>query len=584
MGWNIRRGQVRACWFTGICLFYCLRFLYLDADSRPYLLNQIQPIDEMYYNEIAVNIYNMGIKDFITYGVGDPTIPNAKCYLFSNVVTGVSLSILGKNYYALRVQSVVLGFLGMLLVGVAVRTACRKFEKRGVLALLAMSIYVLDFNILAYTRSAITIGPCILAEIVMVWLAVRYADEEARQIFWLSFCSLLSFCTVYMGVSFFVLAVGIWTAFAAIKALGDKRKVKRILLAYLSGNLSAFAMSEALSFAFLREHTWDVVLGTFTGFGYTIREKVGLLSSLGTWLSNASSFWMSNMFRYNPILLMLFASSVIIWILYYRGRREAQFLLLLIGSHWLQMTVLVNANESKSTISYGAVLIFMMFILGTFVLEGRWKSMGFWPGLAIAMSGLLSVCLSWLSYRYVSHAFSPVVLRWGIFLLTAIAFAIWGTACLARRKAYVFGILFMAFLINTSLLSAKYVYLGNTYDDRDMCIKVGNVAGSAATIGGFPLGCVLYNDTEPVFSTYDRYTEHGMDIGYVDGMYARLVNEYEELYYIGYAREISRLNDVLLAGTGYYFEEVCYFPRTYYAYNEHDADMGIYVKRPKGEP
>lgn len=142
----------------------------------------------------------------------------------------------------------------------------------------------------------------------------------------------------------------------------------------------------------------------------------------------------------------------------------------------------------------------------------------------------------------------------------------------------------MAFLINTSLLSAKYVYLGNTYDDRDMCIKVGNVAGSAATIGGFPLGCVLYNDTEPVFSTYDRYTEHGMDIGYVDGMYARLVNEYEELYYIGYAREISRLNDVLLAGTGYYFEEVCYFPRTYYAYNEHDADMGIYVKRPKGEP
>ena len=112
-----------------------------------------------------------------------------------------------------------------------------------------------------------------------------------------------------------------------------------------------------------------------------------------------------------------------------------------------------------------------------------------------------------------------------------------------------------------------------------MCVKIGEIAGDSFTIGGYPLGCALYNDTKPVFGTYNRYTEHGMDIDYVDSMYAELVNDYDELYYIGYVKEIDRLNNELLAETKYYFEEVCYFSRTYYTYTEHDADMGIYVKR-----
>ena len=61
-----------------IFVLYFLRLIHIDADVISYALNQINPIDEMYYNEVAINIYNQGFIDSLRYGVGEVTIPNAK--------------------------------------------------------------------------------------------------------------------------------------------------------------------------------------------------------------------------------------------------------------------------------------------------------------------------------------------------------------------------------------------------------------------------------------------------------------------------------------------------------------------------
>ena len=572
--------KIKGYWFIIICTLYFFRFLFLDADSRPYLLSQIQPIDEMYYNEIAVNICNDGIGKTILYGTGDVTIPNAKCYLIPNFITGIIFNILGKNYYALRFLNVIIGFLGMLFIGQIVQIVCNTLKNQELLTLLSMTIYALDFNMLILTRSAVTIVPCIFAEIVMVWVGVKYIDKTIIQIFLLAFCSLFSFCVVYMGVAFFVFAVGIWSFLLFIKAIISKNNAKKVVLSYLLGNLTAIVVSEFLSFIILREHIWNVVLKTFLGFGDTIKANVGLLDHIRNWLFNSVSFWTSNMFRYNPILLILFAGSIVIWLLYYRKKSSMLFVLLVIGSHWLQTTILVNANESKSSISYGAVLIFSLSILGTFISEKKWEETGFICRMAIFATGILAAGFVMLGYRNVAHMFDQTILWNNIFGTATAAVLCWGCFVFGKKgKKYAVGALPVLFLANTCWLSAKFVYLNNTYDDKNMCVKIGEIAGDSFTIGGYPLGCALYNDTKPVFGTYNRYTEHGMDIDYVDSMYAELVNDYDELYYIGYVKEIDRINNELLAETKYYFEEVCYFSRTYYTYTEHDADMGIYVKR-----
>lgn len=567
-------------WFIVICMVYFVRVMFLDADSQPYLLNQIQPIDEMYYNEIAVNICNNGIGNTILHGTGSVTIPNAKCYLLPNIFTGIFLSIFGKNYYGLRCLNIILGFFGMMFIGRIINIICGKFEKKETLAFCGMSIYALDFNILMLTRSAVTIMPCIFAEIVLIWLAVKYADREKKQIFFLAFWSLLSFCMIYMGVSFFVLAVGLWTLILFLRSVVAKSDVRGIIVSYLSGNVAAVLVSEIFSLIFLREHIWSVVLGTFLGFGDTIKAKVGFLDHLQKWAYNATSFWMSNMFRYNPILLIVFVCAVVICLMYYRKEAAAVFLLLLTGSHWLQTTVLVNANESKSTISYGAVLIFSIYILWMFVYEHKWEKMSRTRYLLIFISSAAAAYCVRLSYRYVAHIFDLRTLRYNIWGIAAAAVVLCGAACFYKKgRKYIFYAAFVLFCINTGWLSLKYVYGNQTFDDKNMCVEVGKIAGDSYTIGGFPLGCALYNETKPVFGTYNRYTDHGMDFDYVDGMYRQLADEYEELYYIGYVKEIDRLNDVLLADTEYYFDEVRRFPRTYYAYTEHDVDMGIYVKR-----
>lgn len=572
--------KISCYWFIMICVLYFLRFLFLDADSRSYLLNQIQPIDEMYYNEIAVNIYNDGILKTILNGTGDVTIPNAKCYLIPNFITGIILNILGENYYALRLFNVIIGFLGMLFIGRIVRIVLKKFQSQELLVLLSMTIYVLDFNILIFTRSAVTIMPCIFAEIVMIYLGVKYTDNTIKQVFWLAFCSLFSFCVVYMGVSFFVMAVGIWCFYLFIKALISKNSAKKVAFSYFLGNLTALIVSEILSYAILREHIWRVILKTFLGFGDTIKGNVGSLNHIQRWIYNSLSFWMSNMFRYNPILLILFIASIVIWFLFYRKESRLRFILLLIGSHWLQTTILVNANESKSTISYGAILIFIFTILGTFTFENKWQEIGVTCRLVIFATSIFTAYFVKLAYRNVAHMFDQTILWNNIFVTTTVAVFLWGMICFGKKgKKYVIGVLTVLFFVNTCWLSVKYVYSNNTYDDKNMCIKIGEIAGDSVTVGGYPLGCALYNDTKPIFGIYNRYTEYGMDINYVDSMYAKLVNNYDELYYIGYVKDIDRLNNELLADTEYYFDEMYFFSRTYYVRIVHDADMGIYIKR-----
>lgn len=338
-------------------IIYFLRLLFLDADAHSYILNEIQPVDEVYYNEIALKIADIGLFNVLGKGVGFVTLPNAKCYLVSNIITGISLSVFGKTYFALRLPNVILGLIGLLFMA-KILDIC-KVERK--IKYICVIFFVVDFNLLTLTRSAVTIIPCMVTALLYVYVYLHNKSNYYLKFFWGgAFISIFSFCSVYMGVSFFILGNFMLAFILLYQNREYKDKMKQIILGYVSGNLAGLVLSETLAIVFLREHVINVVLSTFSGFGEKISESLAISTRVIHWAKIGTQFWTAYMFRYNYMLLLLFVISIFCW---WKKEKAEEFFLFttFLMAHWIQTIVLENATASKATISYGIIIIFVAY-------------------------------------------------------------------------------------------------------------------------------------------------------------------------------------------------------------------------------
>lgn len=566
-----------------IFVLYFLRLIHIDADVISYALNQINPIDEMYYNEVAINIYNQGFIDSLRYGVGEVTIPNAKTYLLPNILTGLCLRVFGKTYLGLRFSSVVWGLVGLIFLYIILNLVLKHNSASKMYILFGVLLYLFDFNVLMLTRSAITIIPCMVAELIILYFYLRFRDDCYKKSFVLAFGSLTAFCIVYMGVPFFILAAFLITCRNLIVNKDKQERIKSFW-GYIAGNVCAFIVTEIMALIFVREHIWKVVLATFSGFSYKIAESVDILSRLAVWKNTALEFWTSNMFRYSPIMLCMFALSLVLFFL--KKREEFDYVaLLFVLSHWAQTIVLENATASKATISYGMILVYCIYSLSKIELL-NWGQRAKW----ILCGGL--VCILILvarivafSYKESASIFSNNEINTFIVATYVIGVVIIGAFVFWKKRSFFLSLsMAIAVLINM-IFSFKYVYGHCTYSDKEACMQLAAIVGEDQIIGGFPLGFSLYNECEIGIGAYERYTEHGMDVEYVNKLYKSCIEGSEDLYFIGHISgfnggcvTIDEINQDILKDSPYYFKEIYLFERNYYAYTPGDNYYILYKK------
>ena len=163
-----------------ISLIFLVRLLYLDADAKSYRLVTGIPVDEIYYNELAINIYNSGFTGLISGLCDNVTLANAKNFLVPNVVTGASFKIFGLNLYGLRIPYVIMGLISLLLLFYCTKYC---FEDNKLLTYGIPIIFLFDFSVLLVSRYALTVIPCMLAAIIYFSGYIYLKHHRSIQIF-----------------------------------------------------------------------------------------------------------------------------------------------------------------------------------------------------------------------------------------------------------------------------------------------------------------------------------------------------------------------------------------------------------------
>lgn len=571
------RGNAKYC--ICIMLIYALyilsRFLFLDSDVMPFTMSNIDPMDEIYYNQIGWNIADQGLLFSLTHGVGPVCVPNAKTYLVSNILVAITCSLLGKTYYALRTPTVLLGLFSMYLIQTILNDVLQDSKYKKKIIILTLLLYTTDFTLLMLTRSSITVTPCMTAELLLFFAMVKLNGKRRRQSLALGFLSTVSLCIVYMGVPFFILASGL---FVVVDALIQTRKFKEVIInaaLFGVGIILGILFSDLCSRVFLKQNIIEILLATLAGHG----EKINTAPTLHTILVAMFSFFESNLFRYDSLLLFLLAASVLIELFRKKRSPYCLFAILLIFSHWLQNIPLNNMTASKTSISAGAVLLLAAMELEHLIGEtaGRdsaeipvWKRV-----IALAAFLLLTLFCAWrggwsngFSNRTVLILQLSVWYQCFVFILCAFD--------LGSIKRHVVLALLPA-IVFSAALGYRKLFAHPTYDDLILCKSLNEFSGEKLI--GWDCAFALYNDIDPVFSYYDRYSNPDIP-DYTNEKMHEYTNSSSSFYLLDYTmspEQLEKFNEAF-ADTPYKYEQVLWKYRTYYAWVPEDSAVAVYKK------
>jgi len=562
-----------------LSIIFLSRILYLDADAKSYKLVTGIPGDEIYYNEIAINIYHNGFTGLISGSCGDVTLANAKNFLIPNIVTGISFKIFGLNFYGLRIPYVVMGLISLLLLFYCAKYC---FEDNKILTYGITILFLFDFSVLLVSRYALTVIPCMLAAIIYFSGYILLRDYRKFQLFFLGFWPVLALCLIYSYMAFMVIAGFALLIFTITPAKLSIKEKMQDLSCYICGIIAGISICEMSSLVVFNEHLTSLLLDVFYAHCDKIIEP-SALEVVFNYVYNAISYLISNPFRYNYFILLftLFSTILYICLILNRYKNGEQldrdllqpaewFIILMIGCYWLQNIFLPNLTMTKATITMPFVLLFIGYGID------RWKSVKSslndkQKKIALVIAIILSViCLIGLIILHLHLAILPpllIVFFTIICIITAVT-AIYYLGFSKTEKPLI-GI-FSITIIFSITLAGIFVYSDNTYTDKYVCKDVYNVIGDAPVIGGHSKGFYLYegNNLNVLVQEYDHYHGVGYDWDYV---YQKIYNatlEHDDIYFFGYAEglgiyemDIAYINSYVLNNTPYQYEPVKIYER-----------------------
>lgn len=509
-----RREPVRRRWRWAVAIigivvaFLVTRLPYLDADIPVWELTQYSPIDEFGYTVPAFNLLQYGT--WVHQAAPWAPAEGLPMNVVENVAAAFSMSVVGDDYWGLRVSSLAFGLLAFLCMVAIVRRqvhAQRPAVAPSWLALAvtggAVVVLLADFSFILSARIIEPTVTRLAAAAVVVYLVSRgtFLGERHGWMRTGAFGVVVGAAVIFVYIYnlFLVpasLAAVAWWAFRS----GDWTAVPRHVTAFAVGVLAIWAVYFALILAIYGQTPLDWYRVWIGSFADSARAS-------GFSLDKALTVLDGNIFRLDPALLGLFLASLPVFAWGLARRPDPASILIGAGLIFLvaQTAFVADYPARKGLI----VLLFGLPIAATGIVLLRpfrdWLAMRRWRALAAG---------SWLATALVitllESPLRPVPADGSVLAAVVAAAAVVGVVAIAivagtrrNRLALVamaaFGLAVLAPLLYAD---AFFIYRHPTFTYRDAQIQVRPDVDGQQTAGGWSFGMQLYNTSRPVMHGY----------------------------------------------------------------------------------
>lgn len=511
-------------YFLLLTLFILSRVLFLDADLPSFNIFNYQPIDEFWYNNMAFNLHRYSdIQHRILPYVESDSIPSN---IFQNLITYITLVMFGNNYYGLRMASVIASFGILVLFYYTIRNYTNTSQKDTVekqklsrIVTVACMIYLaFDFSFLLASRVS---EPTIFRMLSLAILMYFFSSASAQKHFtsnWFTlasgFIAFASVLFVYPSNAFLVPAI--WGICIYSKWDYSFKGSAVQTLIFLAGGIICMVFYEFTLRIFFGKSFIDQ-LALYAGFvervnlpGATEAAGPGLIKKS---LTNIFGIFSTNIFRFNPILLMtwLAALPIVVMNVYKKRSSKEVFLLLVLFFFFIQLVFINDYYYRKLVFLLPLVLLTIAVAVKSFprVIENA------------------RALLVYRVYLFVIAVFAVVVFlincvpRWiGSDVITdqkyvILSFLVLQLVFLAKARNKIASLPVLATMLILLLapsiyFSGRYIFISPTYTYKNTMRSISNYADGKLMVGGMSTGFRLYNGYKPVIDGYGfKNTEVG---------------------------------------------------------------------------
>lgn len=507
-------------------LFMLSRLVFLDCDSPPAVISSYIPIDEFYYTMPGFNLYQFGetIHSIVPDIMGDLQPTN----ILENIVTAITLSIFGNNYYGLRMSSAFSALLVFILTFLVlwaliidngapknnIQIQSKSFDVNAFIIIYACMAYLLfDFSFLIAGRVAEPTIFRMLAMVILIYITTMPFAQGPLTNKWYSvffgFIGMAAVAFVYIYNLFIFGALAVSVFFWAQKR-GFRNTLQQIAF-FTVGSMLCIVVYQLVAVMTYHSSLYEVYMHMVPFSGRMTGDLVGI-DMLFALISNFMIIFLTNIFRYNPVLLFLFLLSlpVFLWrVLSYRNNTEIFLLNLLIflGAQ----SVVINDYPMRKLIILLPLVIIIIGVAGKYIIEYL-HHLGSKPRgtvhfrsyvvFVLAISVVVAVVYMMPSISDVASLTSGLGLV-NLLVLLFVGLVTLGILCHSLHiPRYLIMMLIVVTFASNIYMDCVYVFMNRTYYFQDAMKAMGSRTNGQVIVGGCGYGFRLYNTSKPVLDAY----------------------------------------------------------------------------------
>lgn len=508
----------------GVLLLYTARIFFLENDFPAFGIGLYQPKDEGRYSMMALDYLNYG--NLYTAGKYEIyTPPTFRVNVLQNFLQYVCMKAFGKNYYGFRLPSFLASLAIVLLCSRVIYCLFKRYYKIDklyyIISVVVLLYFLTDFSFLLASKCAESSIFRAFSIALSLWIIFEFNIHEDVRFFLLGALSVFAVFFIYISN----VTIGFAVMILTVSLFISKRRKENLnkLRAIISGGIIGFVCAEAYYIKVWKVGALQNIFISADSFSdrmitEEIKEPVFLKAFKGLF-----SFWGSNMFFFNVLVLILLLWSLVM-ISYYIIREKDENLFILLGllmGFIVQSILIDDYNERKAITIIPAVIIIIVMGIIIFV-----NNPGIWKGtkrkyVKITIVGC-TVFVYFCNVMAVLRRYELIYIDdfekfdlYFLLVLNLILCFLITIICimfmLDKNRNWIYGIMRMAcigVLVINLFFDMKYVYLYQHYTEKDAMIDIGNVIGNNYVIASYSIGFCLYNDIMPISNTEEKYREY----------------------------------------------------------------------------
>lgn len=530
---------LNTCFLILCVIFLFSRIIYLDSDLPPWAWDvwNYNQMDELYYTTTAFNLYHYHnpIAQILPYVPTDSYVTN----IFGTLLCFLTLLIFGNDYFGLRMCVVITAlmifiFMFFIFKNYIHNTSNSEYgistDYSNILILFGLLYLLFDFSFLLAGRVFEQTIFRIFGLIIILFVFSNFSLEKsiASRTF-VCFAGFLSVATVlyiYPENAFIIPAVFCTCVYAGLRQ-GIKNAVFQIIYFFIGAGICVVSFEFCLQeffhqsivdfFTYLSLHSDRIALSPESG-------TLSIVTLISPYVHNVFNIISTNIFRFNPILLVLFLCTLPVFLFLLITKKDLRIFALatLFGFYCLQSFFINDFFYKKPVIMLPMVLLIIL-ISGNnynqffkFISEQKYIKV-FYAYILLCICCATGILLwnnipSRINFNYaaLSDDIFFILLILFVLQLLLIGFAI------RRKKPSTILCIIMVFMIMAPsiYLETKYVYSNPAYHFRDTMKTISEFTNGEILVGGWSYAFRLYSTSIPVLNIYQyKYSQDGMEKG-----------------------------------------------------------------------